>query len=63
MNLYIYMMELLEQGKSETTPKVKAEIENNGTLSSRKGKFPKYCYWYWSYYKKDEEDIAWGVKK
>lgn len=61
---YIYLYDGIIRAKViETNPKVKAEIENSGTLSSRKGvNFPNTIIDIEVITKKDEADIAWGVK-
>ncbi|AXK48079.1 pyruvate kinase [Aliarcobacter trophiarum LMG 25534] len=61
---YIYLYDGIIRAKViETTPKVKARIENSGTLSSRKGvNFPNTVINIEVITKKDEQDIAWGVK-
>ncbi|MBL3520399.1 pyruvate kinase [Arcobacter lanthieri] len=61
---YIYLYDgTIRARVIETKPKVKAQIENNGTLSSRKGvNFPNTVIDIEVITKKDEIDIAWGVE-
>ncbi|RBQ30235.1 pyruvate kinase [Aliarcobacter vitoriensis] len=61
---YIYLYDgTIRARVIETKPKVKAQIENNGTLSSRKGvNFPNTVIDIEVITKKDEVDIAWGVE-
>ncbi|MDX4012074.1 pyruvate kinase [Aliarcobacter skirrowii] len=61
---YIYLYDGVIKAKViETKPKVVAQIENFGTLSSRKGvNFPNTVINIEVITKKDEADIAWGVK-
>ena len=61
---YIYLYDGIIRAKViEVKPNVKAQIENSGTLSSRKGvNFPNTVINIEVITKKDEADIAWGVK-
>ena len=61
---YIFLYDGVIRAKViQTKPKVVAQIENSGTLSSRKGvNFPDTVINIEVITKKDELDIAWGVK-
>ncbi len=61
---YIYLYDGIIRAKViQTKDNIKAIIENNGTLSSRKGiNFPNTKIDIDVITKKDEEDIKWGVK-
>jgi len=61
---YIYLYDGTIRAKViSTKPKVKAQIENSGTLSSKKGiNFPNTVIDIEVITKKDELDIAWGVE-
>lgn len=61
---YIYLYDgTIRARVIETKPKIKAQVENNGTLSSRKGvNFPNTVIDIEVITKKDEADIAWGVE-
>jgi len=61
---YIYLYDGIIRAKViEISPKVIAQIENSGTLSSRKGvNFPNTVIDIDVITKKDEADIAWGVE-
>jgi len=63
-NEYIYLYDGTIRAKViETTPVIKAKIENHGILSSRKGvNFPNTVIDINVITKKDEKDIAWGVE-
>jgi len=61
---YIYLYDGTIRAKViSTKPKVKAQIENSGTLSSNKGvNFPNTVIDIEVITKKDEVDIAWGIE-
>jgi pyruvate kinase len=61
---YIYLYDgIIRARVTEVKPELRAEIENDGILSSRKGvNFPNTSININVITKKDEDDIVWGIK-